>query len=37
MEDLEVLNEFHDAGDVGDDELDVDYEKAAKAIEELEF
>jgi peptide chain release factor 2 len=37
VEDLEVLNEFHDAGDVGDDELDRDYTKTEKAVEELEF
>jgi peptide chain release factor 2 len=37
MDDLEVLNEFHDAGDVGDEELDREYAKAAKAVEELEF
>lgn len=37
IEDLEVLNEFHDAGDVSDEELDRDYEKAEKAVEELEF
>jgi len=37
MEDLEVLNEFHDAGDVGEEELDLEYDKTAKAIEELEF
>jgi peptide chain release factor 2 len=37
VEDLEVLNEFHDAGDVSDDELERDYQKTAKAIEELEF
>jgi peptide chain release factor 2 len=37
IEDLEVLNEFHDAGDVGDEELDRDYGKAEKAVEELEF
>ncbi len=37
MEDLEVLNEFHDAGDVGEDELDREYLKTAKAVEELEF
>lgn len=36
-DDLEVLNEFHDAGDVGDEELDREYTKAEKAIEELEF
>lgn len=37
IDDLDVLNEFHDAGDVGDEELDVEYKKTAKAIEELEF
>jgi len=37
VEDLEVLNEFHEAGDVGDEELDREYEKTAKAVEELEF
>jgi peptide chain release factor 2 len=37
VEDLEVLNEFHDAGDVGDDELDRDFAKTEKAVEELEF
>ncbi len=37
IEDLEVLNEFHDAGDVGDEELDRDYGKTEKAVEELEF
>jgi peptide chain release factor 2 len=37
MEDLEVLNEFHEAGDVGEEELDVEYNKTAKAVEELEF
>ena len=37
LEDLDVLNEFHEAGDVTEEELDVDYKKAAKAIEELEF
>lgn len=37
MDDLEVLNEFHDAGDVGEEELDREYNKAAKAVEELEF
>ena len=37
MEDLEVLNEFHEAGDVGDDELDIEFDKASKAVEELEF
>jgi len=37
LEDLDVLNEFHEAGDVSEEELDVDYKKTAKAIEELEF
>lgn len=32
-----MLNEFHDAGDVGEEELEVEYRKTAKAIEELEF
>lgn len=37
VDDLEVLNEFHDAGDVSDEELDRDYAKTEKAVEELEF
>jgi peptide chain release factor 2 len=37
LEDLEVLNEFHEAGDVGEEELEREYDKTAKAIEELEF
>jgi peptide chain release factor 2 len=37
LEDLEVLNEFHDAGDVGDEELDNEFRKTAAAVEELEF
>jgi peptide chain release factor 2 len=37
VEDLDVLNEFHEAGDVGRDELDREYVKTAKAVEELEF
>jgi len=37
LEDLDVLNEFHEAGDVSEEELDLDYKKVAKAIEELEF
>jgi peptide chain release factor 2 len=37
MDDLEVLNEFHEAGDVGEEELEREYEKTAKAVEELEF
>jgi peptide chain release factor 2 len=37
LEDLEVLNEFHEAGDVGEEELDLEYGRTANAIEELEF
>jgi peptide chain release factor 2 len=37
LEDLEVLNEFHDAGDVSDEELDKEFEVTAKVIEDLEF
>jgi peptide chain release factor 2 len=37
MDDLEVLQEFHLAGDVGEEELEREYEKAARAVEELEF
>jgi peptide chain release factor 2 len=37
VEDLEVLNEFHDAGDVGDEELEKEYRKAFTSVEELEF
>jgi peptide chain release factor 2 len=37
LDDLEVLNEFHEAGDVSEDELDREYLSTAKAIEELEF
>lgn len=37
MDDLDVLNEFHLAGEVGEDELDREYEKTSKAVEELEF
>lgn len=37
LEDLEVLNEFHEAGDVGEEELHREYLRTAKAIEELEF
>lgn len=37
VEDLDVLNEFHEAGDVGDDELDREYAKTGQAVEELEF
>lgn len=37
VEDLVVLNEFHEAGDVSEEELDKEFLKTAKAIEELEF
>jgi peptide chain release factor 2 len=37
VEDLEVLNEFHEAGQVGDDELEKEYRKVFKSVEELEF
>lgn len=37
MEDLEVLNEFHEAGDASEEELNIEFEKASKAVEELEF
>lgn len=37
LEDLEVLNEFHEAGEVGEEELHREYEKTAKLVEELEF
>jgi len=37
LDDLEVLNEFHEAGDVSEEELDREYLSSAKAIEELEF
>jgi peptide chain release factor 2 len=37
LDDLEVLNEFHEAGDVSEEELDREYLTTAKAIEELEF
>lgn len=32
-----MLNEFHDAGDVSEDELEAEYLKTAKAVEDLEF
>jgi peptide chain release factor 2 len=35
--DLEVLNEFHEAGDVGEEELEAEYKKVFASIEELEF
>jgi peptide chain release factor 2 len=31
------LNEFHEAGDVGEEELEREYQRANKAVEELEF
>ncbi len=37
LEDLDVLNEFHLAGDVSEEELGREYKKSFKAIEELEF
>lgn len=37
VDDLEVLNEFHEAGDVGEEELEREYQKAGQAVEELEF
>ncbi|NJM25765.1 MAG: peptide chain release factor 2, partial [Bacteroidia bacterium] len=37
VEDLDVLYEFHEAGDVGEDELDREYRKTEGAVEELEF
>lgn len=37
VDDLEVLNEFHEAGDVGDEELEREFQKTSLAVEELEF
>jgi peptide chain release factor 2 len=37
VDDLEVLNEFHQAGDVGEEELEKEYRTAISAVEELEF
>ncbi len=37
LDDLDVLYEFHEAGEVGDDELDREYLSTSKSIEELEF
>lgn len=37
VEDLEVLNEFHEAGDASEEELDAEFKKSAQAVEELEF
>lgn len=32
-----MLNEFHEAGDTSEEELDAEYKKTAQAVEELEF
>src|SRR5690606_42134860 len=37
MDDLEVLYEFHEAGDVSEEELDREFSKTLKEIEDLEF
>jgi peptide chain release factor 2 len=37
VSDLETLFEFHEAGEIGDEELDAEYAKTEKALEELEF
>ncbi len=37
VDDLEVLNEFQEAGDATEEELDVEYRKAEKSVEGLEF
>ncbi|HLT72906.1 MAG TPA: PCRF domain-containing protein, partial [Cyclobacteriaceae bacterium] len=37
LDDLEVLYEFHEAGDVEEEELDREYKKALLEVEELEF
>jgi peptide chain release factor 2 len=37
LDDLEVLNEFHEAGDASEEELDLEFRKTAKSVEELEF
>ncbi|MDN5203002.1 peptide chain release factor 2 [Fulvivirgaceae bacterium BMA10] len=37
LEDLETLNEFHEAGEVESSEIDAEYEKTVKLVEELEF
>lgn len=37
MDDLEVLNEFHEAGDTSEEELDREYLGTLKSLEELEF
>jgi peptide chain release factor 2 len=35
--DLETLNEFYEAGDVSDEEINAEYAKVMKAVEDLEF
>jgi len=35
--DLETLNEFYEAGDVSDEEIDAEYAKVVKMVEALEF
>jgi peptide chain release factor 2 len=37
LDDLEVLNEFHEAGDTSEEELDREYLATLKSLEELEF
>src|SRR5690606_27657766 len=37
VDDLEVLNEFHEAGDVGEEELEREYKRVNHSVEELEF
>ena len=37
LDDLEVLIEFHDAGDASEEELNNEFKKVAKSVEELEF
>jgi peptide chain release factor 2 len=37
LDDLQVLNEFHEAGDTSEEELDQEYLVTLKSLEELEF
>lgn len=37
LDDLEVLTEFHAAGDASEEELNNEFKKVAKSVEELEF
>ncbi|MBY5950352.1 peptide chain release factor 2 [Algoriphagus sp. NF] len=37
IQDLEVLHEFYSAGEVGEEEIKTEYEKARKTVEELEL